>query len=197
MSTGPKSTQQKAIGKNQPLPWPCHKRYQQPRGGKQVNNRWFEAMGEKLRDRINNEVKVAMKARDQRRLSTLRLINAAIKDRDIQNRGTGKDESLDEAGLLAILGKMIKQRHESAKTYDQGGRPELAQGEREEIAIIEEFMPQQMSPEDQRTAVEQVIKDLECTGLKDMGRAMAALKEKYAGQMDMGKASALVKELLG
>ena len=154
-------------------------------------------MGEKLRDRINSEVKVAMKARDQRRLSTLRLINAAIKDRDIQNRGTGKDESHDEAGLLAILGKMIKQRHESAKTYDEGGRPELAQGEREEIAIIEEFMPQQMSPEDQRTAVEQVIKDLECTGLKDMGRAMAALKEKYAGQMDMGKASALVKELLG
>jgi len=153
-------------------------------------------MAESLRDKINSEVKVAMKARDQRRLSTLRLINAAIKDRDIQNRGTGKDDSLDDAGLLAILGKMVKQRHESAKTYDEGGRPELAEGEREEIAIIEEFMPQQMTAEEQRTAVEQVVKDLECTGLKDMGRVMATLKEKYAGQMDMGKASALVKELL-
>lgn len=154
-------------------------------------------MGENLRDKINGEVKKAMKAKDKRRLSTLRLVTAAFKDRDIQNRGTGKDESLDEAGLLAILGKMIKQRHESAKTYDEGGRPELADGEREEIVIIEEFMPQQMSPDDQRAAVEQVVKELECTGLKDMGRAMAALKEKFAGQMDMGKASGLVKELLG
>ena len=154
-------------------------------------------MSENLRDKITGEVKVAMKAQDKRRLSTLRLITAAFKDRDIQNRGTGKDESLDEAGMLAILGKMIKQRHESAKTYDDGGRPELAAGEREEIEIIEEFMPQQMSPDDQRTAVEKVVKDLECTGLKDMGRAMAALKEQYAGQMDMGKASGMVKQLLG
>jgi len=154
-------------------------------------------MSESLRDKINSEVKVAMKARDQRRLSTLRLINAAIKDRDIQNRGTGKDESLDDVGLLAILGKMVKQRHESAKTYDEGGRPELAQGEREEIAIIEEFMPRQMSAEEQTKVVTTVVKELECTGLKDMGRAMAALKEKFAGQMDMGKASGLVKELLG
>ena len=154
-------------------------------------------MGESLRDRINGEVKEAMKAKDKRRLSTLRLITAAIKDRDIQNRGTGKDDSLDEAGLLAILGKMIKQRHDSAKTYDEGGRPELAEGERQEIAIIEEFMPRQMSEDEQRASVEQVIKDLECTGLKDMGRVMAALKEQYAGQMDMGKASGLVKQLLG
>ncbi len=154
-------------------------------------------MAETLRDRINSEVKVAMKARDQRRLSTLRLINAAFKDRDIQNRGTGKDESLDEAGLLAILGKMVKQRHESAKTYDEGGRPELAAGEREEIEIIEEFMPQQMSEDDQRAAVAETVKELGCAGLKDMGRTMAALKDKFAGQMDMGKASAMVKELLG
>jgi len=153
-------------------------------------------MGEGLRDRINSQVKVAMKAKDQRRLSTLRLINAAIKDRDIQNRGTGKDESLDEAGLLAILGKMIKQRRESAKTYDDGGRPELAEGERAEIAIIEEFMPRQMSDDEQRQAVAQIVKELDCAGLKDMGRTMAALKEKFAGQMDMGKASAMIKELL-
>jgi len=154
-------------------------------------------MGETLRNQINDQVKVAMKARDQRRLSTLRLINAAIKDRDIQNRGTGKDESLDEAGLLAILSKMIKQRHESAKTYDEGNRPELAAGEREEIIIIEEFMPKQMSADDQMQAVKEIVEELGSTGLKDMGRTMAALKEKYAGQMDMGKASSLVKDLLG
>lgn len=154
-------------------------------------------MGESLRDKINSEVKVAMKARDQRRLSTLRLISAAIKDRDIQNRGTGKDESLDEAGLLAILGKMIKQRRESAKTYQEGGRPELAEGELAEIAVIEEFMPKQMSMDEQKQVVADIVKELECTGLKDMGRVMAALKEKFAGQMDMGKASAMVKELLG
>lgn len=153
-------------------------------------------MGESLRDKINQQVKEAMKARDQRRLSTLRLINAAIKDRDIQNRGTGKDESLDEAGLLAILGKMIKQRKDSAQTYEEGGRPELAAGEREEIAIIEEFMPRQLSEEEQRQAVAQVVEELGCAGLKDMGRTMAALKEKYAGQMDMGKASAMIKEML-
>lgn len=153
-------------------------------------------MGETLRDKINDQVKVAMKARDKRRTSTLRLITAAFKDRDIQNRGTGKDESLDEAGLLGILGKMIKQRQESAKTYDEGGRPELAEGEREEITIIEEFMPKQMSADEQAKAVAQVVKELDCTGLKDMGRAMAALKDKFAGQMDMGKASGMVKELL-
>jgi len=153
-------------------------------------------MGESLRDKINDQVKIAMKARDQRRLSTLRLINAAFKDRDIQNRGTGKDDSLDEAGLLAILSKMVKQRKESAKTYDEGGRPELAAGEREEITIIEEFMPSQMSDDELRQAVTQVVEELGCAGLKDMGRTMAALKEKYAGQMDMGKASAMIKELL-
>ena len=153
-------------------------------------------MGDNLRDKINVQVKEAMKARDQRRLSTLRLINAAIKDRDIQNRGTGKDESLDEAGLLAILAKMIKQRHESAKTYEDGGRPELAAGEREEIVIIEEFMPRQMSEDEQRQAVAQIVDELGCASLKDMGRTMAALKAKYAGQMDMGKASAMIKEML-
>jgi len=153
-------------------------------------------MGDSLRDRINGQVKEAMKARDQRRLSTLRLINAAIKDRDIQNRGTGKDDSLDEAGLLAILAKMIKQRRESAKTYEDGGRPELAAGEREEIAIIEEFMPRQMSEDEQRQAVAKIVDELGCAGLKDMGRTMAVLKDKYAGQMDMGKASAMIKEML-
>ena len=154
-------------------------------------------MGDSLRDRINDEVKLAMKAKDKRRLSTLRLINAAIKDRDIQNRGTGRDESLDDNGLLAILSKMIKQRRESAQTYEDGGRPELADGERQEITIIEEFMPRQMSEDETAQAVSAVVKDLGATGLKDMGRIMAALKEKYAGEMDMAKASGLVKGLLG
>lgn len=154
-------------------------------------------MGDTLRNKINAEVKTAMKEKNQRRLSTLRLINAAIKDRDIQNRGTGKDESLDEAGLLAILAKMIKQRRESAQTYDDGGRPELAAGEREEIAIIEEFMPKQMDDDAIQAAAEKVVAELGAEGLKDMGRTMAALKEKYAGQMDMAKASAAIKALLG
>ncbi len=154
-------------------------------------------MGDSIRDKINAEVKTAMKAKDKRRLSTLRLVSAAFKDRDIQNRGTGKDESLDEAGMLAILGKMVKQRRESAQTYTDGGRPELAAGEIEEIAIIEEFMPKQMNADDARAAVTEVVKEIGAEGLKDMGKAMAAVKEKYAGQMDMSKASAVVKELLG
>ena len=154
-------------------------------------------MSDSIRDIINAEVKTAMKAKDKRRLSTLRLISAAFKDRDIQNRGTGKDESLDEAGMLAILGKMVKQRRESAQTYKDGGRPELAEGELEEIAIIEEFMPKQMSDEDARAAVTEIVKEIGAEGLKDMGKTMAAVKEKYAGQMDMSKASGVVKELLG
>lgn len=153
-------------------------------------------MSDSLRDKVNAEVKAAMKAKDQRRLSTLRLINAAFKDRDIQNRGTGKDESLDEAGLLGILGKMIKQRRESAETYEKGGRPELAEGERAEIAIIEEFMPSQMSDDEVAEAAKGVVEELGAEGLKDMGRIMATLKEKYAGQMDMAKASATIRQLL-
>jgi uncharacterized protein YqeY len=160
------------------------------------NNQGAEAMGDNLRNKITAEVKLAMKAKDQRRLSTLRLITAAIKDRDIQNRGTGKDESLDDAGLMGILGKMIKQRRESAKTYDEGGRPELAEGERAEITIIEEFMPKQMSDSEMADAVAAIVKETGGQGLKDMGRVMAAIKEKFAGQMDMGKASGLVKKLL-
>ena len=154
-------------------------------------------MGDGLRDKINSELKTAMKAKDKRRISTLRLINAAFKDRDIQNRGTGKDLSLDEAGMQAILSKMIKQRRESAETYDKGGRPELAESERLEIGIIEEFMPRQMSDEEVEAAVKAIVEELGCDGLKDMGRVMGALKEKFAGQMDMSKASSMVKQLLG
>ncbi len=154
-------------------------------------------MGNSLRDQVNAELKEAMKAQDKRRISTLRLVNAAFKDRDIQNRGTGKDEGPTEADLQAILAKMIKQRRESAQTYDDGGRPELAEGERAEISIIEEFMPQQLSDDEVRAAVGAVIGELQCSGLKDMGRVMGVLKERYGGQMDFSKASQMVKELLG
>ncbi len=154
-------------------------------------------MGQSLRDKINAELKEAMKAQDKRRVSTLRLVNAAFKDRDIQNRGTGKDEAPTEGDLQAILSKMIKQRRESADTYDKGGRPELAEGERAEVVIIEEFLPAQLSEDDARAAVGAVISELDCSGLKDMGKVMAALKERHAGQMDFSKASQMVKELLG
>ncbi len=153
-------------------------------------------MGESLRDKINAELKQAMKAQDKRRMATLRLVNAAFKDRDIQNRGTGKDEAPTEADLQGILSKMIKQRRESAETYDRGGRPELAEGERAEIAVIEEFLPRQLSEEQMRAAVSGVVDELGCDGLKDMGKVMSTLKARYAGQMDFSKASALVKELL-
>ncbi len=154
-------------------------------------------MAEDLRHRIEEELKLAIRSQDKRRMGTLRLIAAAIKDREIQSRGTGKDDAPTEADLQALLMKMVKQRRESAEVYEKGGRPDLAAQEREEIAIIEEFLPRQMSEEEIATAVDAVIADLEATGLKDMGRVMGALKERYAGQMDMAKASRLVKEKLG
>jgi len=154
-------------------------------------------MGESLRERINEELKAAMKAQDKRRMATLRLITAAFKDRDIQSRGEGKADSPSEADLQAILAKMIKQRRESAEVYDKGGRPDLAAAEREEIAIIEEFLPRQLSGEEVEQAVTEVIAETGAAGLKDMGRVMGALKAKYAGRMDMARASKLVKERLG
>ncbi len=154
-------------------------------------------MSESLRERINEELKLAMKARDKRRMATLRLITAAFKDRDIQSRGTGRDDAPTEADLQAILAKMIKQRRESADVYDKGGRPELAAAEREEIAIIEEFLPRQLDEQEVERAVAEVIAETGAEGLKDMGRVMAALKERYAGRMDMGAASRLVKQKLG
>jgi len=146
--------------------------------------------------RINTELKAAIKAQNKRRVSTLRLIMAAFKDRIIQNRGTGKDEGLTAAGMQEILAKMVKQRRETAETYDKGGRPELAQAEREEITIIEEFQPRQLSDDEVKGAVAAVVHEIGATGLKDMGRVMAALKERHAGQMDFAKAGAMVKGLL-
>jgi hypothetical protein len=153
-------------------------------------------MPESIRDRINNALKEAIKAQQKLRMSTLRLINAAIKDRDIASRTDGRNQGVADAEVLAILAKMIKQREESADTYEQAGRLELADQERQEIVIIRDFLPRQMSEEEVRAACQAVVAELGAEGLKDMGRTMAALKERYPGQMDFGRASKLVKEYL-
>ena len=148
-----------------------------------------------LRDDINDALKQAMKAKDERRVSTLRLCNAAIKNAEIEARGQGKDAPGEDA-ILGVLQKMIKQRQESAELYDKGGRPELAAQERQEIEIITSFLPQQMSDLEAGSVIQQIVHEINAEGLKDMGRTMAALKERFAGKMDFAKASAKVKELL-
>ena len=149
-----------------------------------------------LRERINDSVKDAMKAKDQKRLGTLRLINAAIKDRDIAARTADSRDLSSDDDVLGLLAKMIKQREDSITAYDAGNRPELAQNEKDEIAIIREFMPKQMSAEESQAAITAVIGEVGATSIKDMGKVMNALKERYAGQMDFGKASGTVKTLL-
>jgi len=154
-----------------------------------------------MRDQISQAIKDAMKSGDKRRLATLRLVSAAIKDRDIaaQIDGAGQPSGrakISETEVLQLLQKMVKQRRDAAETYRQGGRQDLADQEMAEIAIIEEFLPKQLDPEETRAAVEEVMRELNCAGLKDMGRAMALLKERYSGRMDFAKASSLVKELL-
>ncbi|MFS2176241.1 GatB/YqeY domain-containing protein [Rhizobium pisi] len=148
-----------------------------------------------LRDQLATQLKEAMKAKDAERLSTVRLIQAAIKDRDIANRGTGKEQASDDE-ILQILAKMVKQRDESAKIYEENSRPELAVKERAEIVVIQDFMPKQLSDSEVRANVSAIIAETGAAGAKDMGKVMAALKERYAGQMDFAKASATVKELL-
>ena len=148
-----------------------------------------------LRESINNATKEAMKARDERRVSTLRLMNAAIKNADLEAQGQGKD-LLNEAELMSLFQKLIKQRQDSAEMYDKGGRPELAQKERAEIDIIASYLPKQMSDVEAGAAITAILHEINAQGMKDMGRAMAALKERFAGSMDFGKASARIKELL-
>jgi uncharacterized protein YqeY len=148
-----------------------------------------------LRNNINNAMKEAMKARDVRRVSTLRLMNASIKNADIEARGQGK-QPLNEADLMSLFQRMIKQRQESAEIYDKGGRAELAQGERAEIEIISAYLPKQMSDVEAGAAISALLQELNAATMKDMGRAMAALRERFAGSMDFGKASAKIKELL-
>ncbi|PLX32707.1 MAG: glutamyl-tRNA amidotransferase [Hyphomicrobiales bacterium] len=150
-----------------------------------------------MREQINAALKEAMKAQDKRKMSTLRLINAAIKDRDIAARTKGSGEGVSDPEVLEILAKMIKQRRESVTTYEEAGRLELAEQERQEIDIITKFLPRQLSDDELREACEKAIADTGAESLKDMGKVMGALKSAYAGQMDFAKAGALVKDLLG
>ena len=151
-----------------------------------------------LREEISASLKEAMKAGDRKRLSTLRLMQAAIKDKDINNRTEGQESALTpDSGLVELLARMVKQRRDSVAAYEQGGRPELAQNERDEIAVIQSYMPKQMTEEEARAAVAEVIKSVGATSVKDMGKVMAELKARYAGQMDMGRAGGIVKSLLG
>jgi len=151
-----------------------------------------------LRAKINDALKDAMKAGDKRRTSTLRLMNAAIKDKDINSRTEGHDSALTpDPGLIDLFAKMVKQRQESIAVYEQGGRPELARQEQEEIDIIQSFMPKQMGEDEAKAAVAAVIKAVGAASVKDMGKVMAELKAKHAGQLDMAKAGAIVKGLLG
>jgi uncharacterized protein YqeY len=150
-----------------------------------------------LRTRINSAMKEAMKAKEADRLSTLRLVNAAIKDREIAARGDGEDDGIGDDVVLSIMGRMVKQRQESARAYEEGGRLELAEKERAEIGVIEEFLPRQLSGEEAAEAVDVAIAEVEASSIRDMGKVMAALKAKYTGQMDFGKVGPMVKERLG
>ena len=148
-----------------------------------------------MRQRFNDAMKEAMKAGDKRRLSTVRMMQAALKDKDIEARGAGKGQASEEE-ILALLQKMIKQRQESIAIYDQAGRTDLADQEREEVAVIQGFLPQQLDEAETKAAVEAAIAETGAASMKDMGKVIGALRAKYAGRMDFGKASALVKELL-
>ncbi|GGF85288.1 MULTISPECIES: GatB/YqeY domain-containing protein [Rhizobium] len=148
-----------------------------------------------MREKLTETMKEAMKAKDSRRLSTVRLIQSAVKDRDIANRGVGKDAATDDE-ILQILQKMVKQREESAKIYEDAGRAELATQEREEIDVLKTFMPEQLSDEKVDEIVAAVVAEIGAAGMKDMGKVMAILRERYAGQMDFAKASGVIKAKL-
>ncbi len=148
-----------------------------------------------MRERFTGAMKEAMKAGDKRKLSTVRLIQAALKDKDIEARGAGKGQASEEE-ILALLQKMIKQRQESIAIYEQNNRPELAQQEKEEAEVIASFLPQQMDAAETRAAIEAAIAETGAASMKDMGKVIGALRGKYAGRMDFGKASGLVKEML-
>lgn len=150
-----------------------------------------------IRNQINADLKQALKAKDSERLGTLRLINAAIKDRDIEARGQGATEGVDDAGLLVIMARMVKQRQESARVYEEGGRLELAEKELSEIKIIEDYLPKQLSDAEVDAAISEAIAETGASSLRDMGKVMAVLKTKFTGQLDFGKAGGLVKAKLG
>ena len=150
-----------------------------------------------LRDQLMSAVKEAMKAREQKRLGTLRLIQANIKDKDIAHRTEDSRDGISDDEILALFGKLIKSREDSIALYEQGGRPELAEAERAEIAILREFMPRQLDETETKAAIAAIVAEVGAASLKDMGKVMAALKERYTGTMDFGKAGALVKAQLG
>ncbi|MCK0169553.1 GatB/YqeY domain-containing protein [Aliiroseovarius sp. S1123] len=150
-----------------------------------------------MRSRVNDALKTAMKNKDAARLTTLRLINAAIKDQDIALRGKSEDTQVSDADVLAILGKMVKQRQESARAYEEGGRLELAEKELEEITVIEDFLPRQLSEDEAEAAVAAAIAEVGADSIRDMGKVMGALKAKFTGQMDFGKVGPMVKAKLG
>ncbi len=153
-----------------------------------------------LRAQISEALKTAMRDKDQARLSTLRLVNAAIKDRDIALRGEGGDRAetgVVDSDILQILGKMVKQRQESAKAYEEGGRLELAEKERSEISVIEDFLPKQLDETETASAIDAAIAKTGATSIRDMGKVMGELKSRYTGQMDFGRAGPIVKDRLG
>ena len=150
-----------------------------------------------MRSRVNDALKTAMKNKDAERLTTLRLINAAIKDQDIALRGKGEDTQISDTDVLAILGKMVKQRQESARAYEEGGRLELAEKELVEIKVIEDFLPKQLSDDEAEAVVAAAIAAVGADSIRDMGKVMGELKAKYTGQMDFGKVGPMVKAKLG
>ncbi len=149
-----------------------------------------------LREKLNTAMKDAMREKDAIKLSTLRLVNAAIKDRDIAARAEDRCDGIGEDEIMSLLAKMVKQRAESAKTYEDNGRPELADRERQETELIRSFMPEQLSEDDLKSAIKAILEDTGATGLKDMGKVMGRIKSEYAGRVDMGKAGQLVKSYL-
>ena len=150
-----------------------------------------------MREAFTARLKAAMRAKDTRTLSTVRLVLAALKERDVAARTAGNPEGIADAEILRLLQGMVKQRRESIALYRQGNRPELAQQEEEEIAIIESFLPRQMSDDEIAAAAKTAIADTGAAGVKDMGRVMAALRERHAGSIDLARAGAAVKQLLG
>ena len=150
-----------------------------------------------LRDQLQTALKEAMKAKQAERLSTLRLINAAIKDRDIANRGEGGEGEISDADILAVLGRMVKQRQESARAYEEGGRLELAEKETAEIKVIEEYLPRQLDAAEVEAAIAAAIAEVAATSIRDMGKVMGVLKAKYTGQMDFGAVGPRIKDRLG
>lgn len=150
-----------------------------------------------LREEVNAALKTAMRNKEAARLSTLRLINAAIKDKDIAARGNGGDDGVGDDEILGILGKMVKQRQESARAYEEGGRLELAEKERGEIVVIEEFLPAQLNEDEAAAAIRAAIESVGASSIRDMGKVMGELKSKYTGQMDFGSVGPKVKSMLG